>query len=164
MRPRLRWGDNKNTIGIVSLILLAVIFHQEGYTRFLMYTSLGKLLVVAALIALTLLGKTFGIAGALLIVLIMNAHDFVSMTYLEGFETKEKGKAEVKDKEEVTQIVQATVSAPPVQAKEGFNMVDREGTLLRGKRSNEIPIDRSFLKEPEDVAPNDLGTLFASFF
>jgi hypothetical protein len=25
-------------------------------------------------------------------------------------------------------------------AKEGFNMVDREGTMLRGKQSNQIPV------------------------
>ena len=25
-------------------------------------------------------------------------------------------------------------------AKEGFNMIDREGTMLRGKQSNQIPV------------------------
>jgi uncharacterized protein (UPF0333 family) len=31
-------------------------------------------------------------------------------------------------------------AANAVNAKEGFNMVDREGTMLRGKQSNQIPV------------------------
>ena len=43
-----------------------------------------------------------------------------------------------------------------VGGREGFNMIDREGTMLKGKRSNEIPVlYNSRSQSDEDVEPMD---------
>jgi len=42
---------------------------------------------------------------------------------------------------------------------EGFNLLDREDTLKRGKVSNSIPVSDSHKKMPEHVEPYDLNAL-----
>ena len=43
-----------------------------------------------------------------------------------------------------------------VGGREGFNMIDREGTILKGKRSNEIPVlYNSRSQSDDDVEPMD---------
>ena len=67
-----------------------------------------------------------------------------------------------------TSSVAATV--PPTTTKsetfvgrEGFNMVDREGTMLRGKRSNEVPVFSNTRSQGDDVEPTDKSVFTTAY-
>lgn len=48
--------------------------------------------------------------------------------------------------------------------REGFNMIDREGTMLRGKRSSEVPVFSSARKQnDDDVEPTDKSAFNSSY-
>jgi hypothetical protein len=47
--------------------------------------------------------------------------------------------------------------------REGFNVVDRESAMLRGKNSNQIPVFASMREQNEDIEPSD-KSIFSGFF
>ena len=62
----------------------------------------------------------------------------------------------------------ATVPATPIStetfmAREGFNTVDREGTILRGKRSNEVPVFSNARNQPDTVEASDKSVFAGSY-
>ena len=72
--------------------------------------------------------------------------------YMEGFtaDQKDVSKADViTDKKETNKD----------KGREGFNTVDREGTILRGKKSNEIPVYAKSRSQSDDVEPADKDTM-----
>jgi membrane-bound ClpP family serine protease len=77
----------------------------------------------------------------------------------------------------VTTTVSSAVSTPTptptpttstgetcVGGREGFNMTEREGTLLRGKRSNEVPVFSNARSQSDNVAPADKSVLSGGLF
>jgi hypothetical protein len=69
--------------------------------------------------------------------------------YMEGF-TVEQGKDASK-----ADINPVKKEKNTDKGKEGFNTVDREGTILKGKRSNEIPVNSKSRSQSDDVEPTD---------
>jgi hypothetical protein len=72
--------------------------------------------------------------------------------------------------QQTTTTTSSTVSATPLTkatetfvGREGFNMIDREGTMLRGKRSNEVPVFSSSRNQSDDVEPIDKSVFTNSF-
>ena len=51
----------------------------------------------------------------------------------------------------------SNVSTETFTGREGFNTVDRENTILRGKRSNEIPILSNARNQNDSVEPTDFS-------
>ena len=51
-----------------------------------------------------------------------------------------------------------------VGGREGFNITEREGTLLRGKRSNEVPVFSNARSQSDNVAPADKSVLSGGLF
>lgn len=49
----------------------------------------------------------------------------------------------------------APISSETFMGREGFNTVDREGTILRGKRSNEVPVFSNARNQPDNVEATD---------
>uniref|UniRef100_A0A6C0AQT3 Uncharacterized protein n=1 Tax=viral metagenome TaxID=1070528 RepID=A0A6C0AQT3_9ZZZZ len=49
----------------------------------------------------------------------------------------------------------APISTETFMGREGFNTVDREGTILRGKRSNEVPVFSNARNQPDNVEASD---------
>ena len=76
----------------------------------------------------------------------------------------------------VTTTVSSAVSTPTtpppttstgetfVGGREGFNMTEREGTLLRGKRSNEVPVFSNARSQSDNVEPADKSVLSGGLF
>ena len=73
----------------------------------------------------------------------------------------------------VTTTVSSAVSTPTpttstgetfVGGREGFNITEREGTLLRGKRSNEVPVFSNARSQSDNVAPADKSVLSGGLF
>ena len=74
-----------------------------------------------------------------------------SLGYLEGFTQTDKEKDIDKEKEKVKD--NATQDG-----REGFNTVDRESAILKGKKSSEIPVISNARKQDDDVEPADKTT------
>lgn len=51
-----------------------------------------------------------------------------------------------------------------VGGREGFNITEREGTLLRGKRSNEVPVFSNARSQSDNVEPADKSVLYGGLF
>jgi FtsZ-interacting cell division protein ZipA len=75
----------------------------------------------------------------------------------------------------VTTTISSAVSTPTpthttstgetfVGGREGFNITEREGTLLRGKRSNEVPVFSNARSQSDDVEPADKSVLSGGLF
>ena len=85
---------------------------------------------------------------------------------MEGFTDVSKNntlnnnkKDTLKVKETVVKAVPAkntsTTSSKTIGGREGFNMIEREGSMLRGKRSNEIPVFANARNQTDDVEATD---------
>jgi len=48
-----------------------------------------------------------------------------------------------------------TTTTETFSGREGFNIIDREGSILKGKRSNEIPVFNETRKQSEYIEPVD---------
>ena len=55
------------------------------------------------------------------------------------------------------------ISTETFMAREGFNTVDREGTILRGKRSNEVPVFSNARNQPDNVESSDKSVFSGSY-
>jgi hypothetical protein len=73
----------------------------------------------------------------------------------------------------VTTTLSSAVSTPTpitstgetfVGGREGFNITEREGTLLRGKRSNEVPVFSNARSQSDNVEPADKSVLSGGLF
>jgi len=56
-----------------------------------------------------------------------------------------------------------TTTSETFAGREGFNMIDREGTMLKGKRSNEIPVFTNSRSQNEDVEPSDKSVFTSDY-
>ncbi len=66
---------------------------------------------------------------------------------------------------EVTTTQQPKPQPKPksAEAREGFNMIDRESTIQKGKRSNEVPVFASSRNQGENVEATDKGVFKDSY-
>jgi len=55
------------------------------------------------------------------------------------------------------------ISTETFMSREGFNTVDREGTILRGKRSNEVPVFSNARNQPDNVEASDKSVFSGSY-
>jgi hypothetical protein len=55
------------------------------------------------------------------------------------------------------------ISTETFMGREGFNTVDREGTILRGKRSNEVPVFSNARNQPDSVEASDKSVFSGSY-
>jgi hypothetical protein len=74
--------------------------------------------------------------------------------YMEGF----TGTTTVSSSnEKKLTTTSSNVATPTTTGREGFNTTDRELNMLRGKRSNEVPVLSNARSQSEDVDPTDMS-------
>lgn len=137
---------SKNNIGAIATIILIILLSQSRFFNFLIDTALGRVFLIAFVLAITCINKILGVIIVLFIMIMFNQS---TIGYMEGFtvdQGKDASKADINPvkKEKNTD-----------KGKEGFNTVDREGTILKGKRSNEIPVNSKSRSQSDDVEPTD---------
>ena len=138
---------SKNNMGAIATIILIILLSQSRFFNFLIDTALGRVFLLAFILAITCMNKILGVIVVLFIMIMFNQS---TIGYMEGFtaDQKDVSKASVvTDKKEKNKD----------KGKEGFNTVDREGTILRGKKSNEIPVYAKSRSQSDDVEPADKG-------
>jgi hypothetical protein len=120
---------SKNNMGAIATIILIILLSQNKFFNFLIDTALGRVFLVSFILAITYINKILGVILVLF-----------SMTPASNAESIKKD-----DK-------------PKNNGKEGFNMIDRESTIQKGKRSNEVPVFSNSRNQSDDVEPSDKAT------
>jgi hypothetical protein len=178
---------SKNSMGALATLILVILLSQSRFFDFLIDTILGRAFLILFILGISYTNHILGVVAVLFIIIIFNQSD---IGYIEGFNsgnsTNNKltdDKLKLKDKkdkntqnklkqnmQQTTTTTSSTVSATPITkdtetfvGREGFNMIDREGTMLRGKRSNEVPVFSSSRNQSDDVEPMDKSVFKNSF-
>lgn len=170
---------SKNNVGIISILILVILLSQSRVFDFLIDTALGRMIIIFFILGISYMHKILGVIAVLFIIIMINQSD---IRLFEGFtensdvaaavndakDAAEKAKIATKDavkKAEVASEAEASAKASKVTksstkesfvgGREGFNMIDREGTMLKGKRSNEVPVLSNSRTQTDDVEPSD---------
>ena len=181
---------SKNIVGGVTTLLLIILLTRSSVFDFLINTHLGRAVLILAILGISYCHKIFGVVALLFIIIIFNQSE---ISFLEGFtdtttkttdpsdnpsnadNANSQKKDEVKNK--INQLSQQNIattasstaaSASPIStetfmAREGFNTVDREGTILRGKRSNEVPVFSNARNQSDNVEASDKSVFSGSY-
>jgi hypothetical protein len=182
--------NSKTTLGAISTLTLVIILSQSHFFNFLIDTALGRAALICLIIGISYTHKILGVIAVLFVIIMFNqsylglSEGFTSQpaTITDATMPADKMPADIAaDKKlkpsTVTTTVSSAVSTPTptpptttstgetfVGGREGFNMTEREGTLLRGKRSNEVPVFSNARSQSDDVAPADKSVLSGGLF
>jgi hypothetical protein len=173
---------SKNNIGAVSTLILVILLSQARVFNFLIDTVLGRAFLILFILGISYASQILGVVAVLFIVIMLNQSD---IGYIEGFTSgnstnnklnlkheniKAKQQKLKKNTQQTTTTTSSVVSSTPIVktsetfvAREGFNIIDREGTMLRGKRSNEVPVFSSARNQDDGVEPTDKSVFTNSF-
>ena len=174
---------SKNNIGVVATLILVILLSQSRVFDLLIDTTLGRAILILFILGISYTNQILGVVAVLFIVIIFNQSN---IGYLEGFTNeptiKDKLKLkdgkikENKDKKQNSLQTGTTKSITGFQTPsittstsekfighEGFNMIDREGTMLRGKRSSEVPVFSNARTQNEDIEPTDNSVFTNSY-
>jgi len=175
---------SKQNLGVAASLILVVLFSQAKIFNFLIDTVLGRSLIILFILGISYTNKILGVVTVLLLIVIINQSN---IGYIEGFDTKSDASLEsIKLKEQDLNVMRQQLDRKLTQETkeeketteeekedkkttsiEGFNITDKEDTILRGKQSNQVPVFSSFHSNPLDnVEPSDKSvftTLYSSF-
>jgi hypothetical protein len=145
---------SKNNVGAVATLFLVILLSNSRFFDFLVDTTLGRAILILFILGISYTNKILGIVAVLFIIISFNNSD---IGYLEGFTSPNiKGKKdEVKGK-----VVE---SKPESKGIEGFNINEREHMMLKGKRSNEVPVYSNARNQDDDVEPSDKSVFTGNY-
>lgn len=153
---------SKNNIGSVATLVLIIILSQSRFFDFLIDTALGRAVLILFILGISYTNKILGVVAVLFIIIMFNQS---SLGYLEGFtkndKDENKDKDNHKDKDKIATATATTTTPSSVissiqsDGREGFNTVDRESTMLKGKKSSEIPVVSNARNQDDNVEPSD---------
>ncbi len=151
---------SKNNVGCVATLLLAILLSQSRFFDFLIDTALGRTVLILFILGISYTNKILGVVAVLFIIIAFNNSD---IGYLEGFtdspNTNQKKDDDVKEK------VDEKVEEKKSESKgiEGFNITEKEQQMLRGKRSNEVPVYPNARNQDDDVEPSDKSVFVGNY-
>ena len=169
---------SKNNMGVVATLILVILLSQSKFFNFLIDNALGRAFLIFFIIIISFVNKILGVVAVLFIIIMFNQS---SIGFYEGFTTpdgkpsdktqQDKNKLdELKQKENqakqnasTTATISSTTSTTTPGGIEGFNTIDREGVILRGKRSSEMPVSSNMRNQSEDIEPTDMS-VFANTY
>ena len=147
---------SKNNMGIVVTLILVILLSQSKFFNFLIDTGLGRSVLILFILVISYVNKILGAVAVLFIIIIFNQSN---IGYMEGFTANKNSSVDkkqhklnnlkVKNKSAVSNA--STNSPESFSGREGFNTVDRESTMLRGKRSSEVHMLSNARTQNEDV-------------
>jgi apolipoprotein N-acyltransferase len=164
---------SKNTMGVASTLILVILLSQSRVFDFLIDTALGRIILILFILGISHMHKILGVVAVLFIIIMINQSD---TRLFEGFtppanpssanaqqiQTNLQQKKQTAQNNLANQSATTTTSSTSatssdsfVGGREGFNMIDREGTMLKGKRSNEVPVLSNSRTQTDDVEPSD---------
>jgi hypothetical protein len=151
-----------NNIGAVATLLLVILLSQARFFDFLMDTALGRAILILFILGISYTNKILGVVAVLFIIIAFNNSD---IGYLEGF-TNSTNSANIEEKkQQIKENVSKKVDEKKSETKgvEGFNIIEREHMMLRGKRSSEVPVYSNARNQSDDVEPSDKAVFSGSY-
>jgi hypothetical protein len=168
---------SKNNMGIVATLILVVLLSQSRFFNFLIDSALGRAILILFILVISCVNKILGVVSVLFIIIMFNQS---GMGYIEGFTGTSVNPAVKQDnlnenllklnklksqnlnsKSDTTTTTSSAattnLSNNTTTGREGFNTIDRESTILRGKRSNEVSVLNSARNQSEDVEPTEMS-------
>lgn len=155
---------SKNNVGAVATLFLVILLSQARFFDFLIDTALGRAILILFILGISYTNKILGVVAVLFIIIAFNNSD---IGYLEGFtdspNTNQKKDDDVNEK--VDEKVEEKVEEKKSESKgiEGFNITEKEQQMLRGKRSNEVPVYPNARNQDDDVEPSDKSVFVGNY-
>ena len=171
---------SKTNMGGVATIILVILLCQARFFNFMVGTTLGRALLVFLVLGITCAHHILGVIAVLAIIVIYNQSN---VDYMEGFTKgsagdKSMGVASVMpatmpaaDDKPATMpakpaakpaTMPATMPAADAKkpaekavAREGFNLIDRERVMQKGKRASDLIGVADTRQQSDAVEPND---------
>jgi len=150
---------SKNNLGAVATLFLVILLSQSRFFNFLMDTALGRTILILFILGISYTNKILGVVAVLFIIIAFNNSN---IGYLEGFTNAaniEEQKQQIK--ENVTKKIDEKKSE--INGVEGFNIIEREHMMLRGKRSSEVPVYSNARNQSDDVEPSDKAVFVGNY-
>jgi hypothetical protein len=142
----------KNKIGVIATLFLIIFLSQHKSFYFLIHTILGRLILVFLILSITSSSILFGVLAVLFVIIMIYKDDGV---YFEGFNSSDS-----------TILSSAAASMPIMDhpmtggnkpnGKEGFNILDNERNLQKGKSSKHFNNTEFSASSSDDVEPSTL--------
>jgi len=154
---------SKNNMGVVTTLILVILLSQTKFFNFLIDNALGRAFLIFFIIIISFVNKILGVVTVLFIIIMFNQS---SIGFYEGFSTPtgnpsdndtnniDKLKKQTTQNASTTHAISSAMTKPSTGI-EGFNTIDREGTILRGKRSSEMPVLSNARNQSDNVEPTD---------
>jgi hypothetical protein len=147
---------SKNNMGVAATLILVILLSQSRFFNFLIETALGRAFLILFILVISYVNKMLGVVAVLFIVIMFNNSN---IGYMEGFTgtsettgtTGTTGTSGTDNKDDKPKPKEMS------SGREGFNTTDRELNMLRGKRSNEVPVLSTARSQSEDVDPTDMS-------
>jgi hypothetical protein len=179
---------SKNNLGAVATLFLVILLSHARFFDFLIDTALGRAILILFILGISYTNKILGVVAVLFIIIAFNNSD---IGYLEGFgatptpntptptpntptptpdtstptpntPTPNTTKG-TKEKVDVSKPVSNSVSKPESKGIEGFNITEREGLMLRGRRSSEVPVYSNARNQDDDVEACDKSVFAGNY-
>ena len=153
---------SKNSVGAVATLFLIILLSQSRFLDFLIDTALGRAILILFILGISFTNKILGIVAVLFIIIAFNNSD---IGYLEGFTSSpninEKKNQIIQKNDDIKQ----NVNEKKTQDKgvEGFNIVEREHMMLRGKRSSEVPVYPNARNQDDNIEATDKSVFAGNF-
>jgi hypothetical protein len=159
---------SKNNLGAVVALFLVVILSQAKFFNFLLDTALGRAVLILLIIFISYTSKILGVVSVLFIIIMFNNSN---IGYMEGNTTMSSAKKEDshnkdshnkdshnkdthnKDSHNKDNINHTEKAKTTNSAVEGFDIIGTEGTIKRGKPSNQIHVTKPSGSNLENFAP-----------
>ena len=154
---------SKNNVGAVVALFLVVILSQAKFFNFLLDTPLGRAVLILLIIFISYTSKILGVVSVLFIIIMFNNSD---IGYMEGNTTMSAAKKEdshnknyhskdshSKDSHNKDYTNHTEKAKTTNSSVEGFDIIGTEGTIKRGKPSNQIHVTKPMGSNLENFAP-----------
>jgi hypothetical protein len=174
---------SKNNIGAAISLFLVILLSQARVFNFLLDTALGRAVLILFILVISYTNQILGVISILFIIIMLNNSD---IGYLEGFDTPNSSSttgsvdagpniaAKQNNKSSTPVAAKVAAKAAPVSpdvvapaipttTTEGFNTLDNERNIQKGKSSNSISVSSSMRESTGNIEPFDGGALFGNF-
>ena len=157
------------------MLLLVLLLSQSRIFDFLFETSLGRTILIIFILVISYTNKILGIVSVLFIIIMFNQSN---ISYMEGFTDacgneitlstissniqQKKANAKQTIQNNIAERQSTDTTTETFNGREGFNTIDRERTMQKGKQSNTIQVFPKS-RNQENIQPSDSSTFFNSF-
>ena len=148
--------NKKTSIGCITTLILVIILSQSRFFDFFIESHLGRMILIALIICISYTHKILGVLAVLFIIIICN---FNHHGFSEGFDSKIQASTTIN-----ASVPTKKPKSNSIEGQEGFNMVEREGTILRGKSSNAVPVSKQSRDDGDNVEPANETALKGGLF